>query len=132
MVVSGRVAHNNILQLSLHPDREILSTNLNKKIKVNYSSYCGKLLEQFFFELLANTGEYNRLGSYWERGRKNEIDIIALNDMKKIMLIAEVKTNKDKNSLTRLQYRSEKLVKHYHDYQIEYKLLSLDDAIEYL
>ncbi|TAK76524.1 MAG: ATPase, partial [Gammaproteobacteria bacterium] len=33
----------------------------------DYSSYCGPLLERFFQQLLAETGEFNQIGSYWEK-----------------------------------------------------------------
>lgn len=100
-------------------------------IEKDYASYAGRILEKFFVELLASTGEFNRIGSYWERGHKNEIDIVAINDTKKHILLAEVKSNKDKNSLNQLQYRATKLLKRYHNYEIEYKLLSLLDAEDF-
>jgi uncharacterized protein len=99
-------------------------------INKDYSNYSGRVLEYFFVDLLASTGEYNRIGAYWERGHKNEIDIIAINDMNKKMLLAEVKTNKDKNSLCRLQYRAAKLLRKYPNYETEFKLLSLEDAAD--
>ena len=101
-------------------------------IQRDFSSYSGKLLEKFFFELLAATKQYNRMGSYWEHGHKNEIDIVAINELEKKLLIAEVKTHERRNSLTRLQYRAIPLLKQYPDYQIQYEQLSLADAKQYL
>ena len=101
-------------------------------IKQDFPTYSGRLLESFFVELLAATKQYNRMGSYWERDHKNEIDIVAINDSKKIMLVAEVKTNSRRNSINRLEQRATNLLRDYHDYQVNYKLLSLDQAKEFL
>lgn len=100
-------------------------------IKRDYSSYSGRLLEKFFVELIAATKKYNKIGAYWERGHVNEIDIVAINDIEKILVVAEVKTAQRRNSLSRLEHRAEKLVKHYPHYHVEYLTLSLDDAKEY-
>ena len=101
-------------------------------IKRFYDSYKGRLLEKFFKEILALTGNYNRIGSYWEKGHQNEIDIVAFNDLDKIVLLSEVKFNKHKNSQKRLEHRAINLVSKYPDYNVQYKLLSLENAKEYL
>jgi len=62
-------------------------------LKRDYLTYCGKILEKFYHELFAGTGKYNRIGSYWEKGNQNEIDLVAVNDMKKEIVVAEIKMN---------------------------------------
>src|SRR5208283_2167210 len=37
-------------------------------IKRDYSTYSGKVLERFYHDLFAESGHYNRIGSYWEKG----------------------------------------------------------------
>lgn len=101
-------------------------------IKRFYDSYKGRLLEKFFYDLLALTGKYNRIACYWEKGHVNEIDLVAVNDLEKILLLAEVKMNKLKNSEVRLEHRAINLISRYPDYTVEYKLLSLEDAQSYL
>jgi len=101
-------------------------------IKTNFPTYSGRLLENFFVDLMAATHKFNRIGSYWERGHKNEIDIIAINDQEKKIVLAEVKTNKRRNSAARLEQRATQLLRQYHDYEIEYRLLSLEQAQDYL
>lgn len=98
----------------------------------DFKSFSGKTLERFFFELLANTQQFNRIGSYWERGHKNEIDIVAINDIDKTIVVAEVKINPRRNSLTRLEQRATKILQQYHDYHVKYLRLSLKDADAYL
>ena len=65
-------------------------------IKRFYDGYKGRLLEKFFYDLMALTGKYNRIACYWERGHVNEIDLVAVNDLEKTLLLAEVKLNKRK------------------------------------
>jgi hypothetical protein len=48
------------------------------------------------------------------------------------MLIYEVKLNKEKLNLNELIFKSKRLVEKFKDYEVEYKLLSLDDIDRYL
>lgn len=98
----------------------------------NISAYSGPVLEQFFHELLAASQSFNKIGYYWERGHKNEIDLVGINDVEKHLVIAEVKRNKDRISLEKLREKSSRLVKDYSRYQVDYLALSLEDAKEYL
>lgn len=97
-------------------------------IKRDYDTYCGRLLERFFHDLFAETNQYNRIGSYWEKGNQNEIDLVAINDMKKEIVIAEVKLNKSKSTLEQLKEKAKRIEKSYPKYKFEYLNLGLDDA----
>jgi len=103
-------------------------------IRRDFNVYAGRMLELFFKELLATSGEFNRIGSYWEKNHTNEIDIVAVNDQKKKIVIADVKLDKRKLDLENLKSKSEKLLLSYPDYQIEWKGLSLEcvgDFVEF-
>ena len=41
--------------------------------------------------LLIESGCFNRIGSYWDNKGENEIDLIAINDLEKALLVVEVK-----------------------------------------
>ena len=101
-------------------------------IQQGFDTYSGKILEKFFYELLAATGKYNRQGSYWERGFANEIDIVAVNDLEKIIVLVEVKKNKNKINLALLAHRAENLLSQYKGYTVQYLGLGLENAAEYL
>ena len=105
---------------------------IKESIRRDYSTYSGKILEQFYHDLFAETNQYNRIGAYWEKGNLNEIDLVAINDMKKEMAIAEVKTNKKNLNLGVLKQKSKRLIAGFPKYQIKFMLLSLDDATSYL
>lgn len=101
-------------------------------IERDYATWSGKILERFFHDLYADSGKYNRIGSYWERGNKNEIDLVAVNDLRKELVIAEIKRNKSRISLSALQHKAERLLQDYQGYKVEYRALGLEDATEFL
>jgi uncharacterized protein len=39
------------------------------------------------------------IGSYWERGNQNEIHLVAVNDMKKTITMADIKLSKSRLSV---------------------------------
>ena len=101
-------------------------------IKRDYSSYCGRVLERFYHDLFAGTKQYNLIGSYWEKGNRNEIDLVAINDMKKEAVVAEIKVNKEKIDLDGLKEKSKRIVDDYPKYKFQWLSLSLEDAKEFL
>jgi len=93
----------------------------------DYQTYSGIILERYFKQKIAATEDITQIGSHWEKGNLNEIDIIALNECGRKAVIAEVKRNADKINLNVLRKKSETLVKQLPDYLIEYRGLSLED-----
>ena len=101
-------------------------------IQRDYRVYCGFALEKCFHQLLAETGNYNRIGSYWERGNQNEIDLVAVHDMKKRITLADIKLNKNKLSVKRLKHRAQGLLASYPRYRPEWLGLSVENLADYL
>jgi len=101
-------------------------------IQRDYSVYCGVLLEKCFHELLAQTGNYNRIGSYWERGNQNEIDLVAINDMKKTIAIADIKLNRSKLNTGGLNHRAQELIASYPRHHPKWLGLSVENIADYL
>ncbi len=100
---------------------------LKEIIKRDISTFKGRFLEKLFIELLKEKQTFTKIGSYWERNNQNEIDIVAIDDIDKKILICEVKLNEKKLNHNDLVIKAQNLVKEYKDYEIEYKLLSLKD-----
>jgi AAA+ ATPase superfamily predicted ATPase len=96
-------------------------------VRSDFDSFSGKLLEKYFREKLAVEGNFSEIGSYWERGNKNEIDIVAINKRNKNALIVEVKLNAAKIDLDALKIKAQNLANQLPDYRIEYTGLSLED-----
>lgn len=86
-------------------------------------------MEKYIKEKLSLIKRYSIIGSYWERGNKNEIDIVAVDELNKNLLIAEVKLNKNKINLNLLEQKSKNLIPKFKDYHIEYKGFSLEDVL---
>ncbi|CAA6801981.1 MAG: archaeal ATPase, fused to C-terminal DUF234 domain [uncultured Sulfurovum sp.] len=94
----------------------------------DYATYSGRFLEKYFIEQLKLSYEYSNIGSYWERGNQNEIDIVAVNDEKKTMLFVEVKRNVKKIDLKVLEGKASKLMAKYRKYAFEFEGFSLEDV----
>ena len=107
---------------------EIENYDYVKKIVLrDYATYSGKFLEKYFVEQLKLSHDYSDIGSYWERGNQNEIDIIAVNEEKKTMLIAEVKRNSKKIDIKVLEKKASKLMAKYKKYDYTFQGCSLED-----
>jgi len=96
-------------------------------IQRDYPTYSGQILERYFREKITNEEALSAIGSYWESGNQNEIDIVALNEYEKTAVIAEVKRTGDNSSLTVLRNKAANLVKQLSGYHIEYRALSMND-----
>jgi len=102
---------------------------LQELVRRDFNTFAGKFLEKYIKEKLSLTKRYSIIGSYWERGNKNEIDIVAVDELNKNLLIAEVKLNKNKINLNLLEQKSKNLIPKFKDYHIEYKGFSLEDVL---
>ena len=96
-------------------------------VRKDFQTYSGKFLEKYFIEKLKLTYSYSSLGTYWERGNKNEIDIVALNEEEKTMLIVEVKINPKKISLSKLEDKSQKIIQKFPKYRIIFDGYSIEN-----
>lgn len=100
---------------------------LRNIVERDYPTYTGKILERYFTEKLAAQRLYSAIGTYWEKGNQNEIDIIAVNDYEKTILAAEVKHKEENISLPMLQQKVKNLQSQLKDYTFEFRGYSIDD-----
>jgi AAA+ ATPase superfamily predicted ATPase len=96
-------------------------------VKRDFSTWSGIYLEKYFRDKLALSGDYTSVGSYWERGNRNEIDIVAIDELHRRILLAEVKMRKESFRPALLRGSARNLVSRLADYEVEYRSLSLDD-----
>lgn len=96
-------------------------------VERDYETYSGYILEKYFRQLLSESKNYSDVQSYWNRKGEDEIDLIAINDFEKKLLIGEVKRKKERINLHILENKATEIVKKYADYKIEYKAFSLED-----
>ena len=101
---------------------------LREKVTADYESYSGLVLERYFRQLYAETGRYNLVTNYWKKkDGKDEIDIIAVNEADKELVIGEIKRNPEKVCLTELKDKAQGIVLHHKRWDIRYEGLSLED-----
>ncbi len=90
--------------------------------------YSGKILERYFTEKLVNQQQYSAIGTWWEKGNQNELDIVAVDDFNKVVLFAEVKRKKENISMPVLQEKAGNLLRsQLKEYAAEYVGFSLED-----
>ena len=107
---------------------EIGNLNYVKTIVLrDYKTFSGKVLEKYFTNKMLIEGNYSTIGSYWEKANLNEIDIIAVNDIKKQITIAEVKRQKQNINIPELKQKAAKIIQRFNDYKIEFLGLSMSD-----
>lgn len=98
-------------------------------IERDFSTFSGWELESLFKAILAESKRFNKIGSYWNTKGTNEIDIVAINDLNKNVLIAEVKRNQDRYNENKLIDKAQELIRkmNLHGYEISYRGFSLDN-----
>ena len=100
---------------------------LREYIDKNYEQYSGLLLEKYFRAKMAEEERVTNIGSYWDNKGENEIDLIALNDLDKTAIIAEVKRNPKKIDMTVLQKKADSIKKELAKYDVELRGLSMNE-----
>lgn len=96
-------------------------------VKRDYTTYSGRFLEKYFVDKLKLSYQYSDIGTYWERGNKNEIDIVGVNDDARTILIVEVKREAKKIDKHKLIEKAQKLVLKHKNYKVNYAGYSLAD-----
>ena len=93
----------------------------------DYPTFSGKILERYFAMKLSALQLYSAMGSYWEKGNQNEIDIVAVNELEKTVLFAEVKRKSENISIPVLKQKSNNLQNQLPGYVAEFKGFSMED-----
>ena len=101
---------------------------IRDKVERDFNTFLGFTLEKYIRQQLAETMQYSHIGNYWKRGNKNEIDVIAYNELTQKAIIGEVKLNADQISLDKLRVKAQDIIKHLGGYDIEYRGFSLADV----
>ncbi len=100
---------------------------LREFIDKNYEQYSSGILEKYFRDKMAEEERITVIGCYWDNKGRNEIDIIALNDLDKTAIVAEVKRNPRKIDLNLLRTKAGSIKKELVKYDIEFRGLSVGD-----
>ena len=115
----------------IYPNQSLIEMGkydlLREFIDENYDQYSGFTLEKYFRAKMAEEERITAIGSYWDNKGENEIDLIALNDLDKTAIVAEVKRNPKKIDMTLLQGKADSIKKELAKYDIELRGLSMND-----
>lgn len=115
----------------IFPNQSLIEMGKNELLREyidrNYEQYSGLILEKYFQAKTVEEERVTMIGSYWDNKGLNEIDLIALNDLDKTAIIAEVKRNPKKIDLNLLQVKVDSIKKELSKYKVQLQGLSLED-----
>ena len=67
------------------------------------------------------------MGGYWNRKGEDEIDLIALDEIEKKAVVAEIKRNRQNIKMDALMLKGASIQKDLNGYSVEYRGLSMED-----
>ena len=101
---------------------------LRSNIDTHYDVFSGRTLEQYFQACLMESGKYTQVGNWWDRKGHNEIDLIAINEFYHTGIVAEIKRNPHKISMSKLKEKISVLPsKDFGEYTLDAKAFSIED-----
>lgn len=103
---------------------------LQEIIERDYSTFSGLMLERYFHRVAMESGQFTRLGRWWDRKGENEIDLITEDELTDSVTFYEIKRQKDEISMGVLKQKAEVMLrttKKFKEYKISYKGLSMDN-----
>ncbi len=93
-------------------------------VEKGYNDYTGKVLEQYFRQKTSEEERVTLVGNYWDKKGLNEIDLIALNDIDKTAVVAEIKRNAERYDPKALQEKFDTIRGYFGKYK-EVKIMGL-------
>lgn len=133
--VTAYEIHDNFLRFwfrFIYPYQSLIERNLfsllRSNISNNYEGFTERTLERYFQDKVMETEQFTQVGNWWDRKGQNEINLIAINEFTHTGIIAEIKRNPHKISLSKLQEKMAVLPKKdFGEYELLPKALSLND-----
>lgn len=103
---------------------------LQEIIYRDYNTFSGLTLERYFHQIATESGKYTRLGRWWDRKGKYEIDLIAEDELSGKVCFYEIKRQKERIDIVALGQKISMFLantEQYKDFQIICKGLSMED-----
>ncbi len=100
---------------------------VREKVGADYDTFSGWILERYFRQFYRETGLYNIVTNYWEKDGSNEIDLIAVDEADHEIVIGEVKRNKKRIDLHKLEDKAASICRKQKGWKVGFVGLSLDD-----
>ena len=105
-------------------------SQLGRIIERDFDTYSGFALERYFEQKFREKGYYTRIGKLWDRKGKNEIDLIAVNEIDGIAEVYEIKRDRQRYDEKALKEKTEVLLqncKELRGLDIRLGVLSMED-----
>ena len=103
---------------------------LQEIVERDYDTFSGLMLERYFHRVAMESGEFTRIGRWWDRRGENEIDMVAEDELTNRVTFYEVKRQADEISVGVLKQKAEVMLGATHEwkkYEIAYKGLSMEE-----
>ena len=103
---------------------------LQEIIGRDYNTFSGLMLERYFQRVAMESGEFTRIGRWWDRKGENEIDMIAEDELNDRVVFYEIKRQSEEVSIGVLKQKAEVMLQATHQfkkYAISYKGLSMEE-----
>ena len=105
---------------------------LQEIVERDYNTFSGLMLERYFHRVAMESGEFTRLGRWWDRKGENEIDMIGEDELTDRATFYEIKRQKEEISIGVLKQKAEVFLGATHEfkgYKIAYKGLSMEEML---
>ena len=102
---------------------------LEEVIRKDYTQFSGLVLEKYFRQMYGEKERVTEVSQWWDSQGKNEIDLIALEDLDHHAVVAEVKRNPEKYKLKEFEEKYQHIRKYLKGYDVNLIGLSLKDMI---
>lgn len=103
---------------------------LQEIVMRDYNTFSGLMLERYFHRVAMESGEFTRIGRWWDRKGENEIDMIAEDELTDSAIFYEIKRQKDDINWGALKQKVDVFLQATHQfkgYGITYKGLSMQE-----
>ena len=103
---------------------------LARIIERDYDSVSGFALEQYFERKLRESGNYTRIGKFWDRKGESEIDLVAVNEIDRIADVFEIKKDRKRYNEALLRNKVDVMLKSCEELkgmEIRLGVLSMED-----
>ena len=103
---------------------------LQEIVERDYDTFSGLMLERYFHRVAMESGEFTRIGRWWDRRGENAIDMVAEDELTNRVTFYEVKRQADEISIGVLKQKAEVMLGATHEwkkYEIAYKGLSMEE-----
>lgn len=102
---------------------------LEEAIHNDYTQFSGLVLEKYFRQMYGEKERVTEVSQWWDSQGKNEIDLIALEDLDHHAVVAEVKRNPEKYKSKEFEEKYQHIRKYLKGYDVNLIGLSMKDMI---